>query len=170
MPVFIPIRRASRGALRTGLERSSGVLLVATALLLSACGDSGSEPGGPAARSPGRDEVAIEVTAAADAPESGGGSAIPGLWLVAVPERLAAGAGARANVDELRDQGAELVRTDGRGRATLSRTSGPVVVCDLGSSDAASPVAALAGCPPITVTVGRTLRLTFGEAGLRLAN
>jgi hypothetical protein len=141
------------------------MLVLVAALLLAACGSSDPQPPGGAS---GSGAASIEIRAAADAPESGGGSAIPGLWLVAVPQRLVAGAGTRTSVAALRGGGAEVVRTDKRGRAKLSRAIGPIVLCDLGSSDAPSPVAAVGGCPSITVNRGQALRLTFGEAGLTL--
>jgi hypothetical protein len=145
----------------------SPIIPVVATLLVAACGGS-DEPAGGGSSAPGPDAVAFEVRVDADAPESGGGSAVPGLWLVAIPERLLAAAGPRADVVALRDDGAKLVRADARGRATLTGMTGPLAVCDLGSSDAASPVAILAGCPRITVNGGQTVRLTFGEAGLRL--
>ena len=154
---------------RAQIARMPGGLVFVAMLLLAACGGSDSEGGAGGSKPPAPDAVAIEVRAAADAPQSGDNAAIPGLWLVAIPQRLLAAAGVRPAVDELRGKGAELVRTDGRGRATLSRATGPVVLCDLGSSDAASPVAAVGGCPRITVSGGQTVRLTLGEAGLTLA-
>ncbi len=161
--------RPSRRAPRAAISRLPGGLVAVAMLLLAACGGSDSEGAAGGSKPPGPDAVAIEVRAAADAPESGDNAAIPGLWLVAIPQRLLSAAGPRPSVGELRGKGAEVVRTDGRGRATLSRASGPVVLCDLGSSDAASPVAAVGGCPRITVSSGQTVRLTLGEAGLTLA-
>jgi hypothetical protein len=108
--------------------RSSGVLAVATSLLLAACGAAESEPAPGAAGHPAGDAVAIEVRAAADAPQSGGGSAVPGLWLLAVAQQSVPAGDPRPSVAKLRAQGAEVVRTDRRGRATLRRTSGPVAL------------------------------------------
>ncbi len=161
--------RASHSAPRGPFARSIGALAVLASLLLAACGSSDSEPSGGARGAPGDGAVAIEVRAAADTPQSGGGSAIPGLWLLAVQQRTLAAAGARTPVEALRGQGAEVVRTDRRGRATLRCASGRVAICDLGSSDAPSPVAVAAGCLRIMVKGGQTLRLTSGEAGLSLA-
>ena len=139
--------------------RAIGV--VAAAVLVTGCG-SDSEP---AARAPA-DGVAIEVRADPDAPESGDDASIPGLWIIALPREARPSHDQRADVAALRAAGAEVVRTDARGRATLRRLKGTLLLSDLGSSDAPSPVAALRTALELPVNTGQTYRLTFGEAGL----
>jgi hypothetical protein len=137
---------------------------VAAALLLASGGAASSEPAGTVPA----DAVAVELRADPDAPDSGGNSAIPGMWLLAVPVAAAGQWTDRQDVAALRKAGAELVRTDARGRAILPRTRGMTHLCALGSSDAPGPVAVTARCLDLTLVAGRTEQLTFGEAGLRV--